>query len=203
MLALVGGTAAAPVTETGPSGASITVSQTTDLDPEGQALTVTGDGFDEAIGIYVTFCVVPEAGAQPTPCLGGIDMEGETGASAWISSDPPAYGEGLAVPYGPGGTFEVELAVSEADAFTDCGDAEVAPRGCAVVARADHTRTADRSQDVLVPVTFAGGSGALGGAGSAAAVAGAVAVVVAGLVVVRRRRGRATAPVDTSAQVPS
>lgn len=187
------GAAANPVTETGANGATLTVSEVTDLDPGGQAITVVGEGFDEAIGLYVTFCVVPEPGAQPTPCLGGIDMEGETGASAWIASEPPAYGEGLATPFEAGGSFEVELQVAEADAFTDCADADVAPRGCAVVARADHTRTADRSQDVLVPVTFAGAGGA-GGLALPLGVAGGAGLValLAVVVVAARRRAAAT-----------
>ncbi|MDO0934797.1 hypothetical protein QQY66_25095 [Streptomyces sp. DG2A-72] len=38
-------------------------------------------------------------------------MSGTSHSSAWISSDPPDYGEDLAIPYGDGGSFEVELTV--------------------------------------------------------------------------------------------
>jgi hypothetical protein len=90
------------------------------------------------------------AGAAPSPCGGGADTTGSTGASHWISSDPPSYGEGLAVPYGAGGTFRVSLTVT-----TRIGDVDCTVRRCVVASRADHTRTADRSQDVRVPITFA------------------------------------------------
>ncbi|HEY6507598.1 MAG TPA: ABC transporter substrate-binding protein, partial [Vicinamibacterales bacterium] len=68
----------------------------------------------------------------------------------WVSSNPPPYGVGLAVPYGAGGTFSVQLDVGPViKEGTDCRTLS-----CSVVTRADHTRLTDRSQDVLVPVTF-------------------------------------------------
>ena len=132
------------------AGHWIEVSQVDDLDPDGQTVTVTGGGFPEDKGIYVALCVEPEPGEQPTPCLGGVDMTGEAGNSMWISSNPPPYGESLAVPYDEGGSFQVEVAVTQADQFTDCNDDP-----CAVVTRTDHTRTSDRSLDLIVPVTWA------------------------------------------------
>lgn len=117
---------------------------------DGQLVSVSGRGYDEAKGIYVAFCVVPAAGAVPSPCGGGVTTEGSTGASYWISSNPPPYGEGLAIPYGPGGSFGVELRVTPTIAGVDCRR-----RPCAIVTRNDHTRGSDRSQDVFVPVAFA------------------------------------------------
>ena len=106
-------------------------------------------------------------------------MEGDGGSSAWISSNPPPYGEGLATPYTGGGTdggFTVELSVKAKDDNTDC---TASGTECAVVTRNDHTRSSDRGQDKFVPVTFAGqagdgggsggGSGSDGGAGSGGA----------------------------------
>ncbi|AOS66079.1 LPXTG cell wall anchor domain-containing protein [Actinoalloteichus hymeniacidonis] len=136
--------------ETGAAGQTLTVSRTEGLDPAGEQVTVTGSGFDENKGIYVALCVLPEPGGQPGPCLGGVDMEGESGASSWISSNPPPYGEGLATAYEPGGGFTVELTVQAQDQFTDC-----LATPCGVVTRTDHLRTADRSQDVLIPISFA------------------------------------------------
>ena len=93
----------------------------------------------------------PGAGAAPSPCGGGADVEGTTGASAWISSNPPSYGVGLATPYGPGGTFSTTLTLTPmVNGGLDCRVLR-----CAVVTRNDHTRSADRSQDLLVPVSFA------------------------------------------------
>ncbi|WP_327635444.1 hypothetical protein OHB24_36370 [Kribbella sp. NBC_00482] len=146
---------------TGPQGQEVTASQSTGLNPAGTAVTVRGSGFDLNKGIYVVFCVNKGAGQMPTPCLGGVDMKGDSGSSAWISSNPPSYGEGLAKPFtevNGKGSFEVQLEVKSKDAFTNCLDKKVAPLGCVIGTRADHTRTADRSADVLIPVTFTGSS---------------------------------------------
>jgi hypothetical protein len=143
MLAGAGQAAAAP---------SITVSKITGLDPAGDTITVRGSGFDVSKGIYVAVCVDNGPGRTPTPCLGGVDTSGSGGGSAWISSNPPSYGAGLATPYGPGGSFSATLSVAAVDPVTGTDCRAVA---CAAVTRADHTRTADRSQDVRVRLTFA------------------------------------------------
>jgi hypothetical protein len=155
----VGGTIPAPATQLSPDGRSATdgvrtlsVSQAADLDPAGTTLTVSGSGYDDFKGIYVAFCVIPPTNQQPTPCGGGVTVEGNPGVSHWISSNPPSYGVGLAVPYGPGGSFTVTMPVSSLiSANLDCQRVR-----CAVVTRNDHSRTTDRSQDIFVPVTFAG-----------------------------------------------
>ncbi|TDE00342.1 LPXTG cell wall anchor domain-containing protein [Jiangella asiatica] len=90
------------------------------LDPAGETVTIRGEGFDLATGIYVVVCVNTGPGQQPTPCLGGADMEGSTGSSVWISSNPPSYGEGLAQPFEEVdgiGSFDVELTVAASDEF--------------------------------------------------------------------------------------
>jgi len=177
-------------TGTGTAGQRLTVSQTADLDPEGQTLTVTGTGYDTDKGIYVAFCVKPEPGEMPTPCGGGADTSGASTGSQWISSNPPSYGKDLAAPYGPGGTFTATLRVSALlDDDVDCRVTE-----CVVATRADHTRSTDRSQDVFVPVSFTPvPAGAAGGSDShtgwligGAIAAGAVLLACAGLL----RRGR-------------
>ena len=42
----------------------------------GSMITVKGRGFDETVGIYLAFCVVPKKGQLPTPCGGGINKAG-------------------------------------------------------------------------------------------------------------------------------
>ena len=180
------------------------VSKVRGLAPGGDRLLVTGEGFDDRKGIYVALCRVRVRTRSPHPCGGGVDRTGASGASAWISSNPPPYGRGLAVPYEPGGRFRVRLEVS-----ARIGDRIDCRRVlCAVATRNDHTRSADRSQDLLVPVRFRGGDdperpggdlalpstggdrpwGAL--AGGAFVVAGCAAVLTRAL---RRRRTRAPA----------
>ncbi|MDO0910411.1 hypothetical protein QQM39_05945 [Streptomyces sp. DT2A-34] len=138
-------------TETGPEGQQLTVTPVNNLATENQTLKVTGSGYDVDKGIYVALCVDNGDGELPTPCIGGVDMSGESHSSAWISSDPPDYGQDLATPYGDGGSFEVELTVDAKDEFTDCFKAK-----CVLATRADHTLSGDRSQDVKVPVSFVG-----------------------------------------------
>ncbi len=132
---------------------TLRVGQSQGLPAGGGQVGVAGSGYDVNKGIYVALCVVTPPDSPPSPCGGGIDQTGETGASAWISSNPPSYGEGLAVPYGAGGSFSVNVTVAPviADGF-DCRQIQ-----CAIVSRNDHTRTGDRTQDIFVPVTFAAG----------------------------------------------
>ncbi|WP_210585289.1 immunoglobulin domain-containing protein [Streptomyces sp. GESEQ-35] len=138
-------------TVTGPEGQKLTVTPVNNLATEDQTLKITGSGYDTDKGIYVALCVDNGAGELPTPCIGGVDMSGTSHSSAWISSNPPDYGEDLAIPYGTGGTFEVELTVDAEDEYTDCFEAT-----CVLATRADHTLSGDRTQDVKVPVSFVG-----------------------------------------------
>lgn len=143
--------AAADTTGRGTQGQRLTVSKSAGLNPAGETVTISGSGYDTNKGIYVAFCVDTGAGNVPSPCGGGADTSGTSGASHWISSNPPSYGEGLAEPYGAGGSFRVTLRITPVIGTVDCRTAK-----CAVVTRADHTRTSDRTQDVRVRVTFAG-----------------------------------------------
>lgn len=145
--------AAAQTSVQGSGGQTLSVSRTEALDPAGEAVTVTGSGYDETKGIYVSFCVLPPPGQKPTPCAGGIDLTGSSGGTVWVTSDPPAYAAGLTTPFGPGGSFEVRITV--AAAIADGFDCRVI--ACAVTTRTDHTRSEDRSADVFVPIAFAPG----------------------------------------------
>ena len=133
----------------GRKGQTLTVTPTSGLSAYGQTVKVSGRGFSEVVGIYVGLCVMPRPGAKPTPCGGGIDQDGSSQASAWISSNPPPYGSNLAIPYKRGGKFSVRIKVSPRIGSYDCRVVR-----CAVVARADHLRANDRTWDVAVPVTF-------------------------------------------------
>ncbi|MEX3099955.1 MULTISPECIES: hypothetical protein [unclassified Streptomyces] len=118
----------------------------------GQVVTVSGSGYNTGQGIYVGLCAVDgAAGAnKPTPCLGGQDESGSTGASHWVNN---TFGGLFAnsSKFGTGGTFSVNIFVKATlDDGSVCGqDVE-----CAVVTRADHFDTNDRTYDVHVPITF-------------------------------------------------
>ncbi|MBZ3901793.1 hypothetical protein [Streptomyces griseiscabiei] len=118
----------------------------------GQVITVSGSGFNTGQGIYVGLCVVNGAqGAnKPTPCLGGQDESGATGASHWINN---TFGGLFAnsSKFGTGGTFSVNIFVKATlDDGSVCGEDVT----CAVVTRADHFDSNDRKYDVHVPVSF-------------------------------------------------
>ena len=147
-LVLLGTSPALAVTKaTGQHGEYITASST--KISSGAKITVTGKNFDETVGIYLGFCVVPKKGQLPSPCGGGINKEGIGGASYWISSNPPPYGVGLAKPYLPGGRFTYVISATKKFGKVDCSKVV-----CAITVRADHLNSNDRSYDLFIPVTF-------------------------------------------------
>lgn len=137
----------------GAHGETLKVSKTTSV-KSGDVLAISGQHYDETIGIYVAFCKVVPNGKLPSPCGGGADKSGITGASEWISSNPPSYGLGLAKPYLPGGRFTVSLKISPIIAVPNGKAIDCRKTACAIYTRADHTRGDDRSYDLAVPITF-------------------------------------------------
>ncbi|MGP4010619.1 hypothetical protein [Streptomyces sp. 4N124] len=118
----------------------------------GQVITVSGSGYNTGQGVYVGLCVVDGAAGvnKPTPCLGGQDESGSTGASHWVNN---TFGGMFAnsSKFGTGGTFSVSIYVKATlDDGSVCGEDVT----CAVVTRADHFDTNDRKYDVHVPITF-------------------------------------------------
>jgi hypothetical protein len=152
LLPLAGSAAAVTtvVTVKGAHGQTFTVSQAKKLSVKGQSVTVSGRHYDETVGIYIALCVLPAKGGVPTPCGGGIDKTGTSGASQWVSSNPPPYGVGLAIPFSVGGTFKLKLKVGPIIGKFDCRKVK-----CGIITKADHLNEADRSADVVIPVTFA------------------------------------------------
>jgi hypothetical protein len=113
----------------------------------GSLITVKGNRFDETVGIYLAFCVVPKKGEKPKPCGGGINKAGTGEASFWISSNPPPYALGLTKQFLPGGRFTEKVQVSQKIGKFDCKKVK-----CAITVRADHLRGEDRSFDMFIPV---------------------------------------------------
>jgi len=129
----------------GAQGQTLSVSATTAK--RGAMIQVTGNRFDETVGIYLAFCVVPKKGQPPTPCGGGVNKAGLGGASFWISSNPPPYAIGLTEEFLPAGRFTQKVAVSKKIGKFDCTKVK-----CAITVRADHLRSADRSYDMFIPI---------------------------------------------------
>jgi hypothetical protein len=137
----------AAVTAKNPNGSSISIKQKTFSKPT--QITVTGRGFDETVGIYLALCVMPKKGQLPTPCGGGINKDGVGESSYWISSNPPPYGQALALDYLPGGRFSQQVNITKRIGKFDCTKVK-----CAITVRADHIREGDRTRDIFIPITF-------------------------------------------------
>lgn len=130
----------------GAQGQVLSVSKTSVKD--GAMITVNGKYFDETVGIYLAFCVIPPKGKAPTPCGGGVNKAGVGDASFWISSNPPPYAIGLTEEFLPGGRFTQKVKISKKIGKFDCTKIK-----CAITVRADHLRSNDRSSDLFIPIT--------------------------------------------------
>lgn len=145
LLAVTAMPVAEATTIKGAQGQQLTVSKVNAK--SGSTLTVTGSFFDETVGIYLAFCVIPKKGLPPTPCGGGVNKAGLSVASFWISSNPPPYAEGLTEEFLPGGRFTQKVKVSKRIGNFDCTKVR-----CAITVRADHLRSSDRSSDMFIPI---------------------------------------------------
>ena len=114
----------------------------------GSMVTVKGKYFDETVGIYLAFCVIPPKGKAPTPCGGGVNKAGLGDSSFWISSNPPPYAIGLTDEFLPGGRFTQKVKISKKIGKFDCTKVK-----CAITVRADHLRSNDRSSDLFIPIS--------------------------------------------------
>jgi len=139
--------AQAAVTSTGSNGASISIAQSKFT--KETKVKVSGRNFDETVGIYLAYCVVPKKGAAPSPCGGGVNKSGTGEASYWISSNPPPYGDGLAIAYAPGGRFTEVVAITRKIGKFDCRKVK-----CAITVRSDHLHEGDRSHDIFIPISI-------------------------------------------------
>ncbi len=126
----------------------LSVSQTNNLNPNGTSVTVRGTGYDVNKGVYVIVCTQAAPGPQAT-CIGGVNIDGSSSSSVWVSSNPPNYAVGLTTPFLPDGSFNIELVIVAKSGLLDC-----AVLKCGVVTRSDHLRYTDRTQDVFVPISF-------------------------------------------------
>ena len=131
----------------GSQGQLLSVSKTTVKN--GSVVTVKGNYFDETVGIYLAFCVIPAKGKAPTPCGGGVNKAGLSEASFWISSNPPPYAVGLTEEFLPGGRFTQKVKISKRIGKFDCTKVK-----CAITVRADNLGSRDRSSQLFIPITI-------------------------------------------------
>jgi hypothetical protein len=149
-------------TATGPIGQVLKVDASRNVS-DNQMLTVSGSGYDLNTGIYVTFCVIPPKGHRPELC-GPFDITGQHNQAVWVSSNPPLYAITLVKPFTQvtktvkingkltkktTGSFTVEVPATRMIGTNDCKVVK-----CAILTRADHTRSDYRKADVIIPVTF-------------------------------------------------
>jgi hypothetical protein len=143
---------------TGTVGQMLKVDASKNVD-DMQKLTVTGRGYDLKVGIYVTFCVIPPKDKRPELC-GPFDVTGQNNQAVWVSSNPPIYALPLVKPFDKvtstvkgkkisTGSFKVQVPATRMIGTYDCKVVK-----CAILTRADHTRSDYRKADVIIPVTF-------------------------------------------------
>ena len=127
------------------------------LAESGGTVTVAGNGYNRAQGIFLAFCVIPDTvrvgdpttyTSLPTPCLGGRES---TDGSARRITDTATGTPGVTIPYERGGSFLTTLNLRPEIADGLVCDVTVR---CAIATRADFTATADRSYDQYIPVHF-------------------------------------------------
>jgi iron complex transport system substrate-binding protein len=157
-----------------------TATNTANLDPTGEQVTVTGSGFDASRGIYVALCAVKDENTVGTCASGSPET------TVWISSNPPPFAASRARAYGDGGSFEATLTLQPViDDQTDCREVR-----CAIATRNDDTVTTGAPQEILIPVTFAAAAPEASGTPVLpwlAAGAGLLAVLTAAGVFLRKR----------------
>jgi len=133
----------------GLKGQVLTVTPVSGL-TDGQEVTVTGQKYEKGVGIYVAFCELSKQGIKPAHCFGGININGSSKGSIWITSDKPWYIPSSVVrKFGKNGTFKVKVTVARFIDETDCKIVK-----CGVITRADHIKSEYRKADVQVPVRF-------------------------------------------------
>lgn len=109
----------------------------TNLNPAGDTIHMALSNFPTKAGLYILQCLsTVKAGATKDSC--------DTTNQLWVSTDPNA-------PTKP--TGDVALKVTGTVAGTECGTDK-----CVIFLTFDHTNAADRSEDQLIPISFAAGT---------------------------------------------
>jgi hypothetical protein len=111
----------------------------TSLNPAGDTIHMALSNFPTKAGLYILQCLnTVKAGATKDAC--------DTTNQLWVSTDPNA-------PTKP--TGDVALKVTGTVAGTECGTNK-----CVIFLTFDHTNAADRTEDQLIPISFAAGTSA-------------------------------------------
>ncbi|SJM64459.1 hypothetical protein CZ774_12875 [Frigoribacterium sp. JB110] len=116
---------------------SLSVDPATDLNPEGDTVTVTGTGYNPAQGMYVFLCEDVDLPAD----LWSLALGCREGAAVVYPIDDTTDGR---VTFDEDGAFELEFDVKQLNEGTT-----------SVYTAANHTATSDRGQDAKVTLAFA------------------------------------------------
>lgn len=130
---------------------SVTPSKSTEIDPAGETLTVTGSGFDSSRGVYVWFCEQVGTSGTPAGRPTGANCFGD---GIWVSNTPGAM-DGKAA-WSGAGTFSVSIPVVGSFGSVDC---RAAGTVCGIVTRNDHLDAGSYDQDTFTPLAFAADEG--------------------------------------------
>jgi len=91
-------------------------------------------------------------GGLASPAIGGVDMAGGSGGSAWLTNHPYAGSENAVNSISGSGYASATMSVQSSDEFVNCAQAA---NGCVLYLRVDHRQTGNRDFDVKLPLRFA------------------------------------------------
>lgn len=124
-------------------------SNANNLKSAGDVIKVSGSGFDEDKGYYLTLCVKNQEGVRPAPCVG---QNGHASGNAkWFNSNPNQNFAKFTEPFEENGSFDVNLNVKANNERFSCKDTL---QGCVIAVRLDHFYPEDTSADRFASVTF-------------------------------------------------
>ena len=112
----------------------------------------TGGGTKTNPNGYYLMVAAEVPGGLATPAIGGVDMAGGSGGSAWLTNHPYAGSESAVTSISDSGFAAATMSVQSSDEFVNCNQAA---NGCVLYLRVDHRQTGNRDFDVKIPLRFA------------------------------------------------
>ncbi|RIJ69795.1 hypothetical protein D1871_21300 [Nakamurella silvestris] len=117
-----------------------------------QGVDGTGGGTKSNPNGYYLMVAAEVPGGLASPAIGGVDMAGGSGGSAWLTNHPYAGSEQVVNSISGSGYASATMTVQSSDEFVNCAQAA---NGCVLYLRVDHRQTGNRDFDVKLPLRFA------------------------------------------------